>query len=88
MKVVGEVAYRSLVKSGRICVVNGGKVYDVTDFAGKHPGGRDVLEKHSGQDVTQVMKTHDSHEHSPAAYRMLDKYCIGELDSTVSEVGS
>ena len=87
MKVVSEAAYRCQVNSGRLCVVNDGKVYDITDFVSKHPGGREILEEHSGQDVTQAMKTHDSHEHTSTAYKMLDKYYIGHLSNPGSEVG-
>ena len=86
MKFISESAFRCQVNSGRTCVVNSGKVYDVTDFINKHPGGSEILEKHSGEDVTQVMKTHDTHQHSPAAYRILDKYYIGHLNSSAGEV--
>ena len=83
MKPISEVAVNSLVKNGRTCVLSNGKVYDVTDFVNRHPGGADILKKHSGEDVTQVMKTHDIHEHSASAYRILDKYFIGDLSSQV-----
>lgn len=58
----------------------------MTDFVGRHPGGGDILKKHSGEDVTQVMKSHDTHEHSHAAYRILYKYYIGDLASSSSEL--
>ena len=83
MKPISEMAVKSLVNNGRTCVLSNGKVYDVTDFVARHPGGGDILKKHSGEDVTQVMKTHDSHEHSASAYRILDKYYIGDIASQV-----
>ena len=59
-------------------VAHEGKVYDVTGFADRHPGGLDILEKEGGHDVTNLMST-VPHSHSLAAYEILNKYCIGEL---------
>lgn len=86
MKVISESAFQCQVNSGRTCVINSGQVYDVTDFVSKHPGGKEILENHSGEDVTQLMKTHDTHQHSPAAYRILDKYYIGHLNNSGGEL--
>ncbi|XP_050399080.1 fatty acid 2-hydroxylase [Patella vulgata] len=72
------------IHSERICVTHNGKLYDVTDFSTKHPGGVEILEKHAGQDVTQLMLNTDSaslgHKHSKTAYSILNKYCIGYAD--------
>lgn len=35
-----------------------GKVYNLTEFLDKHPGGRDVLCMSIGRDVTQVFETY------------------------------
>lgn len=77
-----EEALRCQIKGERLCILNSGKVYDVTDFADRHPGGKQLIEKHVGQDVTQVMKSPEIHKHSPAAFKMLDKYYIGEYHSS------
>ncbi|ELU11413.1 hypothetical protein CAPTEDRAFT_171473 [Capitella teleta] len=53
------------------------RVYDVTDFAGRHPGGRAALLQGGGGEVTSLMRT--GHQHSDAAYQILDKYQIGWL---------
>jgi len=55
-----------------------GKVYDVTKFIDRHPGGMEVLLTRGGSDVTEVMRSADVHKHSKAAYAMMDQYCIGE----------
>ena len=62
-------------------VAHKGKVYDVTSFLDRHPGGGDVLMEKGGVDVTDVMDS-APHHHSPAAYQILSKYCIGELQHT------
>ena len=61
-------------------VTHNGKVYDVTDFADRHPGGRDVVQSHRGRDVTNVMQDAHSHAHSNTAYTILNKFYIGDID--------
>lgn len=56
-----------------------GSVYDVTKFVQDHPGGQEVFMEWAGRDVTTVMSDPDSHQHSPSAYLMLEKYKIGLL---------
>lgn len=58
-----------------------GKLYDVRNFAKKHPGGRKVLEKVSGGEVDRYMRGEErilsvKHEHSEAAYEMLERYAV------------
>lgn len=53
------------------------KVYDVTPFLDNHPGGRDILLYNAGTDATQAFTDNG---HSDAAYSMLKKYCIGDLE--------
>ncbi|CAL1536525.1 unnamed protein product, partial [Lymnaea stagnalis] len=60
----------------RIRVIRGSSVYDVTEFADRHPGGREIIEKHNGQDVESVMQSALSHVHSKAAYSILERYSI------------
>ncbi|KAL4234693.1 Fatty acid 2-hydroxylase [Mactra antiquata] len=78
MSVLNEEALRCQIKGERLCILHSGRVYDVTDFADRHPGGKQLIQEHVGQDVTQLMKSLDIHRHSPSAFKMLDNYYIGE----------
>jgi len=65
-----------------------GKVYDVAGFIADHPGGEDLILKHAGTDVENIMKDKESHDHSDSAYNMLEEYVIGRLgneSTTVSD---
>eukprot|EP00871_Galdieria_phlegrea_P002590 jgi/Galph1/3331/GphlegSOOS_G1967.1 len=62
-------------------VIVKGKVYDVTFFAEKHPGGKDLLLSHGGKDVTEVMDGLGGHEHSRFAYKLLEDLYLGELST-------
>ena len=63
-----------------------GKVYDVTQFLQDHPGGDDLILQHAGKDVEEVMKNKHEHEHSEAAYEMLQEYLIGRIGSDETTV--
>ena len=52
------------------------KVYDVTDYLTKHPGGEEVIFEYLGYDATMAFR---SVGHSKAAVKMLEKYLIGIL---------
>lgn len=52
-----------------------GKVYDVTSWIPKHPGGSDPIVFNGGRDGTQLFEAY----HPIKVYSMLDKYYIGEL---------
>ncbi|ORZ32396.1 delta5 fatty acid desaturase [Catenaria anguillulae PL171] len=52
-----------------------GKVYDVTSFLDRHPGGRDLLLFAAGRDATQVFETY----HQFKVQGTLPKYLIGDL---------
>ncbi|KAK7451131.1 fatty acid alpha-hydroxylase [Stygiomarasmius scandens] len=70
-------------KSVSSCWVSrNGKVYDITSFLPDHPGGDDIIVQYAGKDVGNVMADTNEHEHSDAAYDMLDEYFIGRLGST------
>ena len=66
--------------SGDLWIVVDGKVYDISNFAEKHPGGQAPLEDNmvAGQDVSQQF--HMLHDASVLA-KSGSKYLIGELDS-------
>ncbi|KAL8899612.1 MAG: hypothetical protein Q9207_006108 [Kuettlingeria erythrocarpa] len=53
------------------------KVYDITDFANSHPGGRELILAYGGQDVSAVMRDERLHKHSENAYDALDEFLIG-----------
>ena len=59
-----------------------GKVYDVTDFVPKHPGGKYVLQMSGGQDITYLMET--SHPFVTTPWKILESYLIGEVESFVT----
>lgn len=52
------------------------KVYDLTEYMHKHPGGEEVVMEYVGYDATIAFR---GVSHSRAAFRMLDKYCVGIL---------
>ena len=81
-----EVARHNSKES--LWVVNKDKVYDVTDFVQRHPGGEEVLQEYAGQNVSEIMSRIDPHQHSPAAYQILQKYYIGELKNDNDKVRS
>ncbi|KAM7276707.1 hypothetical protein ACFE04_018573 [Oxalis oulophora] len=56
-----------------------GKVYDVTEFLDDHPGGDEVLLAATEKDATEDFKDVG---HSGSAKEMMQKYLIGEIDSS------
>ncbi|KAL5567700.1 hypothetical protein UlMin_024275 [Ulmus minor] len=56
-----------------------GKVYDVTPFMDDHPGGDEVLLSATGKDATNDF---EDVGHSDSAREMMDKYYIGEIDTS------
>ena len=56
-----------------------GRVCDVTGFLRSHPGGLDVLKGHLGADISHVLRSAKFHQHSRAAFEVLDQCCIGVL---------
>ena len=76
-----EVKKHSTLKS--LWIVHDDNVYDVTDFAERHPGGDQLLLGHGASDVSDFMRGRApepwDHDHSKAAYTILKKYYIGRL---------
>jgi len=57
-----------------------GVVYDVSDYVPRHPAPPAVLEPWCGREATEGMRTKgDSSDHSARAWRMLERYRIGDL---------
>lgn len=69
-------------------VIHRAKVYDISEFLERHPGGKDILLSYAGQDVTTLMTQDDPHEHTTFAYGWLRKYLIGRLKGEVSNSDS
>jgi cytochrome b involved in lipid metabolism len=57
-----------------------GKVYDVTDYIGSHPGGDEIL-RGCGTDATELFINRDGQgeRHSGSAFNILESFYIGEL---------
>ncbi|XP_006348668.1 cytochrome b5 isoform A [Solanum tuberosum] len=64
-------------------VVIDGKVYDVSSYLDEHPGGDDVLLGVTGQDATDEF---EDAGHSKSARELMEKFFIGELDTTSSSI--
>ena len=56
-------------------VIYKNKVYNVTDWISKHPGG-DAIMKGIGKDITKLF---DGRGHSNTARKIMKKYYIGDL---------
>jgi len=66
--------------SSKSCYVTiGTNVYDVTDFLESHPGGADLILDYAGKDIAAILKDEDSHDHSEAAYEVLDESLVALL---------
>jgi sulfite reductase (NADPH) flavoprotein alpha-component len=55
-----------------------GAVYDVTEFAHRHPGGRAIIVEHAGRDATKSYRTVEHHL-DPEIEAMLGMYKIGMI---------
>lgn len=62
-------------------VTLGSKVYDVTSFLNDHPGGGDLILEYAGKDVKEILRDESSHNHSEAAYEILEDLLVGFLDN-------
>ncbi|XP_078725050.1 fatty acid 2-hydroxylase-like [Lampetra fluviatilis] len=65
-------------------LVHAGRVFDVTRFVRMHPGGEAVILSRGGTDLGRLLSG-PPHRHSSNAYRWLEQYCIGELDTRLGE---
>lgn len=58
----------------------------MTHFLQDHPGGDDLILQYAGKDVEEVMRNQNEHEHSEAAYEMLQEYLVGRIGSEETTV--
>ncbi|TKY90150.1 hypothetical protein EX895_000148 [Sporisorium graminicola] len=82
-----EVAsYNKLPSEGGkgLWVVIKGEVYDVTEFVENHPGGRNIILKNAGKDVTELYEP----IHPPTAIEEnLDASChVGQVDPSTVQI--
>jgi len=73
-----EVATHTTPESCWVYAEN--KVYDITDWLDRHPGGRDILLLSAGRDVTDLLVSY--HPFSDKPQQVLAKYEIGEVSTT------
>ena len=69
---MGEVEKHNTVDD--CWIVSHGKVYDVTKFINRHPGGKFVIKSNSGKNVSRHFDYHSKQSH-----KIWEKYLIGEL---------
>ncbi|XP_072963011.1 cytochrome b5-like isoform X2 [Typha angustifolia] len=79
----GEVTKHNVAKDCWLII--SGKVYDLSLFMDDHPGGDDVLLNSTGKDATIDF---EDIGHSNSAKEMMEKYCIGEIDSATIPANS
>ena len=77
LPIFSKIEIQSHTTAKSCYVTQGSRVYDVTAFLNDHPGGGDLILEHAGQDVSATMSDCLSHEHSEAAYEILEEYHIG-----------
>jgi len=77
-KITWEELHKHNVESDCWLAVRG-KVYNVTSWISKHPGGVDTIVLNGGRDATQLFEAY----HPTRVYSMLAPYLVGEIDATV-----
>jgi cytochrome b involved in lipid metabolism len=70
-----EIAQHNDAKSA--WVYRGTRVYDITSWIDKHPGGRDMILLAAGRDCTDLFESY--HPFSDRAHKIVESYYIGEL---------
>ena len=71
----GEVSTHNVLQDAWVIV--DGRVCDITGFLRSHPGGLGVFNGHLGNDVSELLRSPAYHQHTLAAYEILDQCCIG-----------
>jgi hypothetical protein len=65
-------------RRGDLWIIIGERVYDVSGYVEKHPGGPALLQVHAGQDVTQVFRSLTVHQ-GPAIERITNRLVVGRV---------
>ncbi len=68
--------------SEKLIVFRGCEVLDLTNFAAKHPGGRSVLERFAGKDITEAF---ESSGHSSTARKLANSFVVSAGHSETVE---
>ena len=80
LPVFSQSEIRAMVAKGQTVVVICDKVYNISDFLDIHPGGRKLLEKHNGEDVSSIFRGENGGNiHSKDAIDYLKRYVIGKM---------
>ena len=69
-----EVSMHCTMEDGWMVIYD--KVYEVTEYLMKHPGGEDVMMEYLGYDATMAFR---GVGHSRGVSRVLEKYLVGIL---------
>lgn len=80
-------------KSSNCFMLISGKVYDITNFFGSHPGGNATMAATCGTDATDAYMTKDPNatsmaggrNHSSRARNMLTDYYLGTLNQVITQ---
>ena len=72
-----EVSYHCTMEDGWMVIYD--KVYEVTEYLMKHPGGEDVMMEYLGYDATMAFR---GVGHSQVALAILQRYLVGILPRT------
>lgn len=78
-----EVSQHDSPQKG-IWVAIEGEVYDISDFVDAHPGGKNVILKHAGQDVTEVYTP--VHPANAIAENLSSSQHLGQVDPSSVKV--
>lgn len=78
-----EVSKHNTLENG-VWVIYQGKVYDITDFVERHPGGSGAIMMGAGGDVSPFWETYVFHK-KPEVQNLLETYLIGELDESATD---
>ncbi|CAD8147124.1 unnamed protein product [Paramecium pentaurelia] len=66
--------------SNRLLYVYRNSVYDLTEFADRHPGGRAALNIYKGRDLENIFFNPSIHKHSTNALQVLEQYKSGIIE--------
>ncbi|XP_069460244.1 fatty acid 2-hydroxylase [Ambystoma mexicanum] len=86
LQVFTPAEVRARCRAGSCLVLCGQRVYDVSSFVRRHPGGERMLLENAGRDVSAALRG-PPHQHSENALRWLEQYHVGSLQGQESDEG-